>query len=203
MGVMERRARDKQTLRRKILDAARDLFAKEGYENVTMRKVAQKIEYTPTTIYLYFKDKEELCGAVCEETFAGLLKALERAERKYSDPVEQLRAGCMAYIEFGLAHPDQYRVSFMLRVHREPTPGEMQDMDAAGWKAYNSLRSGVEACIAQGKFRAGDPDTISQAIWAAIHGITALLINNPYFPWAGKNRLIQLVVDSMIEGLKK
>jgi AcrR family transcriptional regulator len=166
--------------------------------------VAQKIEYTPTTIYLYFKDKDELCAAVCEETFGGLLKALERAERKYSDPLEQLRAGCRAYIEFGLAHPDQYRVSFMLRVHRQPTPEEMQNMpNTAGGKAYNSLRAGVETCIAQGKFRAADADAVSQALWAAIHGITSLLIVHPFFPWAGKNRLIDLVVDSMIEGLKK
>ena len=105
MGIRERRVREKEQLRRKILNAARELFAKEGYENVTMRKVAHKIEYTPTTIYLYFKDKEELVAAVCEETFAGLLEVVERMERKYSDPLEQVRAGCRAYIEFGLAYP--------------------------------------------------------------------------------------------------
>lgn len=204
MGTRERRTREKEILRRKIIDAARDLFAKEGYESVTMRKVAQKIEYTPTTIYLYFKDKDELIAAVCEETFAGLLKAMERAERKQSDPVKRLRAACRAYVEFGLAHPDQYRVSFLFSIAKSPlTLEEMHEKYSAAWKAFNQLRTAVEACISGRKFRAAaDVDAVSQATWAAIHGITSLLIVKPFFPWANKDRVIDLVIDSLIEGLR-
>ena len=71
MGTTERRARAKQLLRGEILDAARELFIKHGYENVSMRKIAEKIEYSPTTIYLYFHDKSEILHTLCEETFAG------------------------------------------------------------------------------------------------------------------------------------
>ena len=71
MGVHERRAREKKELRQEILDAARDLFLREGYENVSMRKIAEKIEYSPTTIYLYFQDKADLLDCICEETLGG------------------------------------------------------------------------------------------------------------------------------------
>jgi len=72
MGVQERRAREKKELRQEILDAARDLFVREGFENVSMRKIAEKIEYSPTTIYLYFQDKADLLDCICEETFEGI-----------------------------------------------------------------------------------------------------------------------------------
>ena len=64
MGVKERREREKESLRQDILDVAREMFATEGYESVSMRKIADKIEYSPTTIYLYFKDKNELFYAL-------------------------------------------------------------------------------------------------------------------------------------------
>jgi len=91
----------------------------------------------------------------------------------------------------------------LLSIAKPPTPEEIQDPNSAGWKAFNSLRTGVGACIQQGKFRATDPDAVSQAIWAAIHGITSLLIGKPFFPWVNKDRVIDLVIDSMLEGLKK
>jgi len=69
MGSKQRREREKEALRQDILDAARELFVEEGYDNVSMRRVAEKIEYSPTTIYLYFEDKASLLYAICEETF--------------------------------------------------------------------------------------------------------------------------------------
>src|SRR5438874_1367073 len=108
MGVKERRVREKEILRQEILDAARELFAKEGYENVSMRKVAEKIEYSPTTIYLYFESKADLLYYICEETFSRLLKKLESLGEESSDPLVCLRKGMRAYIEFGLKHPNHY-----------------------------------------------------------------------------------------------
>lgn len=74
MGVQERRAREKKELRQEILDAAREMFVRDGFENVSMRKIAEKIEYSPTTIYLYFQDKADLLDCLCEETFTRLVK---------------------------------------------------------------------------------------------------------------------------------
>src|SRR5215813_3940645 len=100
MGVRERRAREKRFLRQEIMDAASELFVREGYENVSMRRIADKIEYSPTTIYLYFKDKAELLEQLCQETFAWLVQKLSKMMEQPGDPVERLKRGLLAYIEF-------------------------------------------------------------------------------------------------------
>src|SRR3974377_818614 len=114
MGVQERRARERQELRQEILAAARDLFVREGFENVSMRKIAEKIEYSPTTIYLYFNDKADLLDCLCEETFARLLRKQNQIAQTVSSPLERLRQGLRGYIEFGLKYPNDYTVTFMI-----------------------------------------------------------------------------------------
>ncbi len=87
MGISERRERERHEVRRKILDAARELFMIEGYERVTMRRIADAIEYSPTTIYHHFEDKDDLVNALCHEEFAQLLSALDLRDRA-GDPVQ-------------------------------------------------------------------------------------------------------------------
>ena len=96
MGVKERRARQKKFLRQEILDAASELFVRDGYENVSMRRIADKIEYSPTTIYIYFKDKAELLEQVCKETFGRLVRRLSKIMEQPGDPVERLKRGLVA-----------------------------------------------------------------------------------------------------------
>ncbi len=202
MTVKERRAREKEELRQEILDAARELFAKEGYENVSMRKIAEKIDYSPTTIYLYFHDKEELCRSVCDETFTKLVRQFENITAGISDPLEKLKRVGSAYIEFGLSHPNHYKVTFMGAGHPKRMEGEEIDFHGMGAKCFMHLRGTVEECVRQGKFRPVDVDVASQALWAVVHGITSLLITHPGFPWVDKTKLIDQVIDVMGEGLK-
>src|SRR5882762_4813068 len=105
MGVKERREREKTALREEILEAARELFVTEGYEKVSMREIAKKIEYSPTTIYLYFRDKQDLIHQVCQETFAMLIQTLKSLNLDLTSPVEGLRQAGYAYVHFGLEHP--------------------------------------------------------------------------------------------------
>src|ERR1035441_221066 len=86
MGVVERKTRERKALREEILDAARQIFVTEGYDGVSMRRVAEKIEYSPTTIYLYFKDKSDLMYEICQETFAKLRRSLEAIQQEGGDP---------------------------------------------------------------------------------------------------------------------
>ena len=202
MSGKERRAREKEELRQEILNAARELFAKHGYENVSMRKIAEKIDYSPTTIYLYFKDKGELCRSICEETFTKLGKEFEDIVASTSDPIEQLRRAGRAYIEFGVSHPNHYKVTFMGAGHSGDMEDEKLDFHGSmGGKCFLHLRAIVEECVRQGKFRPVDVDATSQAHWAVVHGITSLLITHPHFPWVGKERLVEQVIDVMIRGL--
>src|SRR5215471_11828421 len=114
MAVKDRRARQRRLLRQQILDAARELLVRDGYNALSMRKVADRIDYSPTAIYLHFKDKQELVFSLCEETFARLVKELETLEREYPDPIVRLRKGMERYISFGLRNPNHYIPTFVL-----------------------------------------------------------------------------------------
>src|SRR3984893_11724751 len=112
MGVKERREREKSETRDKILDAARELFISEGYEGVSMRQVAEKIEYSPTAIYVHFSDKEDLFHELCNEDF-GRLAAEFQATPLSQDPVERIKQIGRSYVEFGIRHPNHYKLMFM------------------------------------------------------------------------------------------
>lgn len=188
-------------MRQEILDAARDLFVNEGYENVSMRRIAEKIEYSPTTIYLYFQDKSELLFNICEETFARLSESLVEIT-KGDDPIECLKRGLYAYVDFGLQYPNHYRVTFINHPAHGVEKERYMHEGSMGMNAYNQLRLGVERCVEAKLFREADIDLISQSMWAAAHGVTAILITKPHFPWVNRERMISLVIDNIIEGLK-
>ena len=76
MGIVERKEREKEDMRRLILNAARKLFLEQGYEKTSIRNIADAIEYSPATIYLYYKDKNELLFALHEEAFLKLMEEL-------------------------------------------------------------------------------------------------------------------------------
>ena len=200
MGTKERRTREKEQLRHQILSAARELFVNEGYENVSMRKIADKIEYSPTTIYLYFKDKADLLDSVCKETLLNLLNTLELLKRDKSDPVEVLRKSGKAYVEFGLKYPQDYKLTFVVRPQFQKGLGLQEG--SVGERVFDYLRAMVSECIRQKRFRQVDVEITGQALWSAVHGVTLLLIDFPDFPWTDKDKLIDTVIQTMIEGLK-
>lgn len=205
MGIRERRARQKNLLRQEILDAARELLVRDGYENLSMRRVAERIDYSPTAIYLHFKDKEELVFSLCQETFLKLVRELETLPQEFPDPIVQLRKGMERYVDFGLKHPDHYLPAFVLppRDLAERRKKAARDAESYGMRALGHLRD----CIARGvkarKLRKVDPDVAARATWAALHGITSLLIVQREFPWGDQEEVIDAVIDSLMEGLKR
>ena len=203
MGISQRREREQEQLRRKIFDAASELFAQEGYQNVSMRKIAERIEYSPTTIYLYFKDKNELLKFICEETFAKLGEEIREISEPETDDIEALRKGLLAYVNFGLAHPNHYEVVFGMPIFNQPHDEEYPYEGSMGQRTFEYLRSQVSACVAAGKLKNGDIDAMSQVLWAGIHGVVSLLNNHLDFPFVEKDRLIGELIETMIKGLRE
>lgn len=197
MGVAERRERERQEVRRLILDAARELFMREGYERVTMRAIADAIEYSPTTIYNHFEDKDALVHALCGEEFGQLLSAVASQDLP-KDPVEAIRQLGLAYAAFGVANPNHYRFMFMTRVGRHE-PSEQ------GVQTYDMLRVLVEKAIGSGDFLDLGVDVVSQVLWSSIHGAVALLITYEpdQFPRdPAVKDLASQVIDNAIRGLR-
>src|SRR5580698_716002 len=112
MGIKERREREKSDTRDKILNAARELFITQGYDGVSMRKVAEKIEYSPTAIYVHFADKEDLFHQLCTQDFARLSEVFQSSAMPL-DPVERLKQIGRTYVGFGLQYPNHYKLMFM------------------------------------------------------------------------------------------
>jgi AcrR family transcriptional regulator len=201
MGTVERRQRQKAQLRRDILAAARQMFAEDGYEQVTMRKLASRIEYSPTAIYLHFKDKQAVLEAVCEETFASLAERLGKLEARRLPPIDYLRAGLRLYVAFGLEHPDDYTLTFSMRQgHADADPDGFAA--SAGNRAFEYLRGALERCIASGDLPPHDVDVAAQSTWAALHGLVSLFIAHPHFPWASRKKLVDHTIDAMIAGIR-
>ena len=201
MGVQERRAREKKELRQEILDAARDMFVREGFENVSMRKIAEKIEYSPTTIYLYFKDKADLLDCICEETFARLVRKQNAIDQAVTDPIDRLKKGLRAYIEFGLKYPNHYKVALMMTEDFEERL-QCERSREMGKKAYVHLRNEVARCAELGLLQVADVDASAQVLWANIHGLTSLLITHPRFPWVDRNLFIDTSIENSVAGLQ-
>jgi AcrR family transcriptional regulator len=187
----------KEALRRTILDAARETLVREGCQNVSMRGLATSIGYSVGSLYLYFKNKEEILYHLVEESFGRLAATLaglrERNENK--DPVETLRKAMYTYVEFALRNPNDYRLALLMQPAARTIPGGVLAV-------HGVLQSMVGRCIDEGRFRPASVELTAQALWAAVHGITSLLIQQAAFPWSGKDRLVQQVVGNAISSLQ-
>lgn len=203
--AQQRRAREKAELRTQILDAARQLFARDGYEAVTMRELARKIHYTATALYYHFPDKESLLLELCQRDFLALAAYLQRLGRS-ADPVERIRKMGVAYVNFGLKFPQHYRLMFMTPRPQPPAnqlglqPGN-PDQDA-----YAFLHKAVAEAIAAGRFRAElkDADEVAQMLWAAVHGLVALHLTKTeedWVEWRPAGQTAQALIATLLRGL--
>src|SRR4051812_34627551 len=181
------------------MDAARELFVQEGYSNVSMRKIADKIGYSATTIYLYFKDKNDLLHQICEQTFARLAHNINSIEQLSDNPLEKLRSGLREYIHFGLKHPSQYEIVFITPL---PVDVEKEFEETNGKAAFDTLRKVITECVSTNLLKDNDVELLSQTLWSGIHGVTSLLIKHEHFPFIERERLIDSVIDTLIRGIK-
>ena len=203
MSVKERRERQKGLLRQEILDAARDILVREGYEGLSMRKVAEQIDYSPTAIYLHFKDRDDLVFCVCEDLFAGLVRELEEVADRHRDPLVALKKGLRRYVDFGLRHPEHYQATFMIPHGRDPEKdARYKEPGTMAMQAFSFLPRLVDACVKQQKLNRINVHRASCALWAGIHGITSLRIVMPNFQWDDPDKVVDELISMMVEGLR-
>lgn len=176
MGSKERREREKLATRQLILDAAREVFVQDGYDALSMRKIAEKIEYSATAIYVHFADKDALLTelSVCDfRDFTARFAAVPNV----GTPLERLMALGRAYVKFGEEYPSQYRHLFM--VQRTLSEEALAQKPEVG--AYEILVFAVKAAIDSGALHPSwsDPEEVGQLLWSALHGVVALHLAHP------------------------
>jgi AcrR family transcriptional regulator len=205
LGSSARRTRARRgegvRLRDEILEAAEKLLLETGNEDaVSIRGVADAVGVTPPSIYLHFADKNELLFEVCEKHFDQFDRYLEAAASESDDPLESLRLRGRAYVRFGVDHPEHYRILFMGRSGEAPADFEEKRMRRIA--SFDHLVHGVQRCIDAGAIASADPVTVAVGMWAAVHGITSLLISKPGFPWPDVEGVINHVLTTQIRGLQ-
>ncbi len=192
------------TRREEILAAAKRLFLTEGYERATIRKIAAAVGVTSGALYLYFPDKDAILRAIAEDTFGALLARLQDVWAANAEPLERLRAGMHAYVQFGLAHPDEYRLTFLSKMMAEAVPGRSAacppEIEAAD-RSFEVLLNEASGLIEAGQFRDMDPVTAAEALWACMHGVTALLLDHLDHLETPPERLASTVIDLALLGL--
>ena len=215
-----RREREKAEMRLKLLDAARELFVSGGEDAVTLRRVAERIEYSATTIYLYFPNKEALIRELCAADFTDYSRTLQQAER-IADPILRLRKVATAYLDFGLLYPAHYRSMFMTSPGLPPVSGEPQTKgdsliekaSASAQKTppappspYDFLHTAVFKAMAAGSFKPQyrDVATIAQVIWSGLHGVISLHLVRARcaaVTWRPVQAGAEMMVECLLNGL--
>ncbi len=201
----KRRQKERENVRELIIAAARELFVARGYEAVTMRGIARKIDYTAAAIYFHFANKEALLTEICVRDFHALAVEFASCEPD-TDPVEKLIHCGDKYIRFAIEHPSQYRLLFMtIFPEVDLAEGGIKKNDPAE-DAYAYLKGCVEECMAAGRLRTefDDPELVAQTLWAGMHGVASLYIikqNVDWIEWRGIAMASQAMSDMLLRGL--
>ena len=181
--------RPRISLRDQIRQTARELFAREGYERVSMRRIGAEVGCSPMAMYRHYENKEELLLSICEETFSKMIRLLDEERAKPGPALERLRRCVRTIVDFHLSHPNYYKVTFMTPM----PPGPVADRKVAiGRPAMDRLRDGVRECaMAKGLTDADiDVEMTAQIIRVTIHGLASSLITTgKCYPWKDPERL--------------
>lgn len=196
MGISERKEKQKLEIRKAILDASMKLFVEQGYENVSIRKIADLIEYSPTTVYLYFKDKNEILFNLHEIGFQKM--GAHTADLwAIKNPLVRLHKMGEYYIKFGLENPEFYDLMFILQAPMEA----LQAVENCEWKsgdqALGRLKEVLQECMDKQLIVQGDVDATAMAIWGLVHGMVSLAIRRRF----DKVVPVEQIVPMMNKGL--
>ena len=199
LGVKERQEREREAVARAILDAARDLFVAEGYQNVSIRKIAEKIEYSPAAIYGYFASKDDIFLALAEEGFRMLFARPE--DPSATDPIDEIRAGFWRFYEFSKEHPEYFALMFLDR----SVPRISQDWQRFGFvrEMRRRIAAHIQGVIDAGLFPAGtEADTVFRILMASIHGVAVLHLCERLAPAENADALARDTLEAALTGLR-
>jgi AcrR family transcriptional regulator len=199
------------TRREEILAAARHLFVAQGFDAVTIRRIAEEVGVSAPALYLYFPDKDAILLEICDATFNDLIALFEDVRRREPPGRKRLAMVGEAFIRFALAHPEEYRLIFM---GGAPPPAEIvargghraviEDPDTPGAKGpmcFKMMIEEYELLARSGVTLPAEPVTCAELCFMSSHGMASLLISKPDFPWSDRETLIKTGVRVTLDGL--
>jgi len=199
MGTKERQQRDRDRVRQAILTAARELFVSEGYRNVSMRKIADRIEYSPAAIYSYFPSKDDIFFALTEEGFRTLAERLLEVTAHVDEPLERLRRGLWVFYEFSKTDPEYFEVMFLER----SVPSISQDFQRFEFFQETTARAenDIRTCISAGTFSAAlNPPAALHVLWVGMLGAATIGLAQRLAPGEDPDALAHDLLESLLAG---
>jgi len=202
MSASERRQAEKEMIREKILAASNRILAKEGYDKLSIRKIATQIEYSPGVIYHYFKDKAEIITFITRQGYSKLLEQIEETPIDQEQPDKTLETSLRAYIKLMLSKPNHFKANVIMNVENiDNQLGMLQGGRSDQRKAITKIIEILELGMSTGRFRTLDPKLTAQIIWTSTYGLVARLILESQLPKAQQDRLINHHFEVLIHGL--
>ncbi|HEY0926060.1 TetR/AcrR family transcriptional regulator [Brevundimonas sp.] len=187
--------------RAEILAAAERIFVEHGYEGATIRKIADEVGLSSTALYMHFSEKGEILQEICRQAFESLLEANRSAIAEAGSPEQRMRKMMRAYIDFGFANPNAYRLVYMTRP-AELREGAQSAAREMGAELFATFQQVVEELETAGRLNS-DAKTTAQAFWAGGHGVISLIIAKPYFDWVDHDQLATTMLEGLFAGLLK
>ncbi len=206
MGISERKERQKAELRQQILKAARDIVVRDGFAALTMRKIADVIEYAPGTLYLYFESRDEIAKQLCIQGYQELFDFLHAAS-DITDPRDRLIALAESYVRFGMTHPATYRLIFMEDPKITSAALAAVPIDASdgpGIQAFQLLiRIFDDLKADHGLVMDADSARFAQLLWTSLHGIVSLKLTCSSFLATSAEELLKTMTHIFLAGLPR
>ncbi|MFH1914503.1 MAG: TetR/AcrR family transcriptional regulator [Pseudomonadota bacterium] len=193
MSRKARRERDRGRMRRLILDAARQLFVREGFDNVSMRRIAGAIDYSPAAIYRYFSNKREILSTLRAEGFDRYVAGQRARVREYPDLLTRLHVEGAAYLRFAMEEPEYYHLMFCTDCSEVDLEGELA---ASSLESHNLFQETVEQAVSAGLFGKADVDVVAFSLWSGVHGLAQLIRSGRVAVLAG-----EVDVETLVSGI--
>jgi AcrR family transcriptional regulator len=204
MGVIDRKEREKTEMKRQILNAAQKLFLEQGFEKTSIRNIAEEIEYSAGTIYLYFKDKNEILFALHVEAFGALMLAMQAGITSQNNPFDKLVALGKYYLKYAFENPELYDLMFVMTAPME-TLECREEIWCDGERAFGVLKFLVGECMQAGYFVGCNSETFSVMVWSLVHGLATLHLRRRtmIFPEERRIQLLEEAYATFTEMMKK
>jgi len=200
MGIKERQERDREAVRRSILDAARDLFVSEGFQNVSIRKIAERIEYSPGALYGYFPSKDDIFFALAEEGFR-LLGDPQRHHDIAATPLDRMRASFVQFYDFSCQHPEYFTLMFVDR--SVPRISREYERFAFAREKKRQVVQLIQACIDSGDLPSTlDPAVAFRAFSVGLIGVAVMRLSDRLQPGENAGDLATDVLNVTLAGLR-
>lgn len=197
-SALSRRERQRIETRSELVVAAHEIVKHQGYEALTIRKLAERVGLATMSVYSYFPDKQAILTAIAEDTFEMLAQRI--ANKRSDNPLEGLRVGLREYVAFGLENPNEYQTIFMTPQVHEHEDESFEKLEAEN-PAFQCLLGSVNAAIDAGCMH-GNPRAISTILWTVSHGAISLLLIFHKYPFGDPieyaGRVIDMAIDSLV-----